>query len=222
MNYLEFQDKLAQIKKRVEGNLPPRFLEIMHRSTRDLVTSGIESQIVQPGEQVPDFTLPDERSFAVSVHEFLQKGPLIITFYRGFWCSYCNADLFHINSFIPEITELGAQLIGVSPELPLYSQKIMRMQKLDFHILTDHGNQVAEKFRVKYQMAEDLKQLYKDSFSINLKLYHGDEDWTLPIPARFLIDTDGIIRYSEASADYTMRPDPEEFMKVLKSMRSEV
>ena len=92
------------------------------------------------------------------------------------------------------------------------------MQRLSFDILWDEGNQLAEQFNLKFSLPNDLKALYRDKFSINLKLYHGDDEWALPMPARFLVDPDGVIRYAESSADYTRRPDPDDLLKVLESI----
>ena len=92
------------------------------------------------------------------------------------------------------------------------------MQKLNFDIVQDGHNELAEKFGLRFSLNPDLKALYRDKLGINLKMYHGDDDWTLPMPARFLVDRDGIIRYAESSPDYTKRPDPDDLLLTLKHL----
>jgi len=215
---MTFQERLANKKKQVEGNIPPRFLKIMHNATRVLERSGIQNNVIKVGAQLPDFTLLNQNNQQINASEYYTKGPLVITFYRGFWCSYCNLDLANLKHYVPEIESLGASMLTISPEKSEYSKKIIAMQKLDFDILWDKNNRLAEKFGLKYNLPLDLKELYRDSFHINLKQYHGDDEWALPMPARFLVDIGGIIRYAEFSADYTKRPDPDDLIAVLKSL----
>lgn len=108
--------------------------------------------------------------------------------------------------------------MAISPQQPEYSRKVRGMQKLTFDLLWDKQNLLAEQMGLKYAMPSSLRELYRDAFSTNLKLYHGDDEWSLPIPARFLIDTQGAIQYAEASADHTSRPDPDDLMAALKAL----
>ena len=213
-----FQERLSNRKKKIEGNLPPQYLKIMHAATRNLEKSGIQKKVLKSGDSFPTFSLPNENDELIHLESFLNKGPLVISFYRGFWCPYCNLDLDNLNHYLAEIEKLGAQLIAISPEKPEYSKKNSAMQKLNFHILWDEGNRIAEQLGLKFNLPEDLKVLYRDYFHTNLKLYHGDDEWSLPMPARFVLDTNGIICYAESSVDYTKRPDPDDLMRVLKNV----
>ncbi len=215
---MTFQERLAEKKKKVEGNLSPSYVKIMHRATQELQRSGLERKVLKAGDALPPFELPDQNGSIKSSSEALKKGPLVITFYRGFWCPYCNIDLANLNQYVPRFNEQGATMFTISPEKSEYSRKIIAMQRLSFDILWDEGNQLAEQFNLKFSLPEDLKALYRDKFSINLKMYHGDDEWALPMPARFLIDQDGMIRYAESSADYTRRPDPDDLLKVLENL----
>lgn len=125
----------------------------------------------------------------------------------------------HLQQFVERIQSTGASLIAISPEKPEYSRKIINTQKLSFDILYDTQNEVADQFGLRYSMSDDLKELYRDSFNINLKLYHGDKNWTLPIPARFVVDSSGIIRYAESRVDYRSRPEVDEALKTLEEMK---
>lgn len=215
---MDFQDKLQHLKQRIEGNMPPNYLKIMHQATHDLEQSGIQERVLKVGEKAPAFNLTNQNGEVISSDDLLSKGMIVLTFYRGVWCPYCNADLANLKKYVPEIEETGATLIGISPELPQYLKKIIAMQKLNFDILHDEKNVVAEQFGLKFSYPEDLKELYRDKFNINLEVQQGNDEWALPMPARFIIDSTGTIRYAESEPDYRNRPNPDELMKVLKSL----
>lgn len=215
---MTFQERLKATQKRIEGNMSPQFLKIMHDATKTLKESGIQDNVLKVGDRVPNFELPNQDGVLVNVKDLYAKGPVVITFYRGFWCPYCNVDLANLNHYKEAIEEAGATLYSISPELEEFSKKVKIMQKLQFDILTDKSNKVAEAFGLKFKMPNDLIELYRDKFQINLKQYHGDDLWELPMPARFLVDTEGIIRYAESEPDYRERPDPDDLMKVLKTL----
>ncbi|MDJ0646705.1 MAG: peroxiredoxin-like family protein [Flavobacteriaceae bacterium] len=215
---MNFQERLAQKKKQVESNLTPGQLKILHRLIKGLKKTKIEEKVLKKGSLVPSFSLMNQEGVLKNSTDILLEKPLVLTFYRGFWCSYCNLDLANLNRYVVAIQASGADLVAISPEKPEFSKKIIAMQKLNFDILWDQGNKLASEFGLKFFLPEDAKKLYSDSFHINLKHYHGDDEWALPIPARFVIDRSGIIRYAESNADYTKRPDPDDALAVLKSL----
>lgn len=215
---MDFQQQLVKIKQRIEGNMPPSYLDIMHRATKELQTSGIQDQVLKVGEKAPEFSLVNQDGTTVSSKELLEKGMLVLTFYRGVWCPYCNADLGNLKKYVPKLEEVGATLVGLSPELPQYLQKIIKMQRLNFDILHDVRNNVADQFGLKFFYSEELKELYRDKFNINLEVQQGNDEWALPMPARFVIDQEGIIQYAESEPDYRNRPNPDEFITVLETL----
>ena len=117
-------------------------------------------------------------------------------------------ELVALQAILPELTELGASLVAISPQLPEHSRELSRTRQLTFEILTDRGNDVAAKFGLRFQLPEYLRQLYR-TFPLDLEKFNGDASWTLPIPARFVIDQQGIIRAAESDPDYTTRPEPQ-------------
>ena len=215
---MDFQEKLESIKQRIEGNMPPSYLKIMHKATHDLEKSGIQNKVLKVGQKAPAFELFNQNGEAISSEELLSKGMLVLTFYRGVWCPYCNADLANLKKYVPEIEETGATLLGISPELPQFLKKISAMQKLNFDILHDEKNALAAQFGLKFFYPQDLKELYRDKFNINLEVQQGNDEWALPMPARFVIDQEGVIRYAESEPDYRNRPNPDELMDVLKNV----
>jgi len=114
----------------------------------------------------------------------------------------------------PEIASLGASLVAVSPQLEEFNRKFAKERGLTLQLLSDPGNRVARKFSLVFQLPEELRKVYL-SFGVDLERFNGDESWTLPMPARFVIDQSGIIRSADVSADYTIRPEPGDTIKVL-------
>lgn len=116
-----------------------------------------------------------------------------------------------------EFKALGATLIAISPQVQSFNRELKEEKKLTFEILSDPGNEVSQRYGFTYKLPEDLKEIYL-KFNIDLEQYNGDDSWTLPLPARLIIDQEGIIRYAAVNADYTVRPEPEETMAALKNM----
>jgi len=215
---MELQKKLDQLKKRIEGNLPVEAVSIMHQATKELENTGIGDEILKVGDKAPQFILKNQNGEEIDSEDFLGKKAIVLTFYRGIWCPYCNTDLVSLNSYFEEITDLDGMLLSVSPQLPKFNQQTVERQKLKYDLLSDTNNDVASGFGLRWEMEEPLKSVYKNQFKIDLKDYNGDDTWSLPVPARFLIDKEGVIRYAEYAVDYTKRPEPDALIKVLKEI----
>lgn len=216
---MNFQERLKARIKDFETNLTPRFQKIILDDIQKLKDSGQQSRVLKVGDAIPDIKLPNQKNELVDIKDLLHEGPLIITFYRGFWCVFCNLDLANLNTYLPEIERLGAKMVSLSPERLPYSKKIIARQKLNYDILFDEDNRVAEQFNLKHSIGKDLKDLYLNGFNVNMKQIHGNDEWALPMPAKFLVDQNGIIQFSESKADYRDRPDPDDLMKILKTMQ---
>jgi peroxiredoxin len=215
---MTFQERLAKLKETIESGLSQEAIDIMHNATKTLQETGIEDTILKVGEKAPEFALPDQNGKLVSSKDLLKKGPIIITFYRGVWCPYCNLDLSNLKRYMKDFSANNATLVSISPQIAKYNAQIIERQRLPFDLLSDEGNKVAEKFGLRWEMVNPLKSLYNDQFRISLPNYNEEDSWTLPMPARYLIDTNGIIQYAEAKADYTNRPNPDELTEMLKSL----
>lgn len=215
---MELQQSLDKLKERIEGSMPANYVEIMHDSTRKLEASGIGDRILKAGDQAPSFELMNQNGELVSSQTLLENGPMVITFYRGVWCPYCNTDLAYLKRYEDKIKELGATMLSISPQIAIHNQQIIEQQRLGFDLLSDSGNEVAEQFGLRWEMVDPLRSLYNDKFRIPLPDYNGDESWTLPVPARFIIGTDGMIKYAEYSVDYTKRPNPDVLIEELEKL----
>jgi peroxiredoxin len=194
-------------------------LDTMRRATDALIESGQAQRARKAGEAAPEFTLLDPDGKQVSSRELLAKGPLVISFYRGVWCPYCNLELQALQEAFSEITARGASLVAISPQIAANSRKSQRDNKLGFPILSDVKSQVANAFGIRFALPDYLVELYR-GFGNDLPKANDDPAWVLPMPARYVIGTDGVIAYSEVNPDYTQRPDPSELLPVLDRLKA--
>jgi peroxiredoxin len=127
-------------------------------------------------------------------------------------------ELVALQKVLAEIERLGARLVAISPQLPPHNRELIDSRHLEFEILSDPGNEVASRFGLRFALPDYLRAIYA-SFPLDLAAYNGDASWTLPMPARFIIDEQGIIRYAESDPDYTTRPEPEDTLAALRTLR---
>jgi peroxiredoxin len=216
---MALQDRLDAFKADFETNkAPASVVAIMHKATADLIQSGQADRALKAGAVAPAFELPDAQENLVRSADLLARGPLVLTFYRGAWCPYCNMDLQAIEDAANEIRALGASLVAISPQTAPNRRKSERENALSFPILSDHGNALANKFELRFRLPDDLIAVYK-GFGNDLAIGNGEPSWTLPMPARYVVDPNGVIAYAEVNADYTRRPDPAELLPVLRRLR---
>jgi peroxiredoxin len=198
-------------------NAPAEIHPIMARATAELVASGAPSRALKVGDKAPAFTLNDPDGHPVSSLDLLGKGPLIVTFYRGVWCPYCNMDLQALQETLPAFIEAGANVVAISPQTQVNSRKSVRTNALSFPILSDTHNDVAAAFGLRFELPDYLVDLYK-MLKNDLPSFNGDPSWTLPMPARFVVAQDGTIVYAEVNPDYTHRPEPESLLQALQKL----
>jgi len=217
------QDKLDALRSDFEaGRFPlvPTAAQVatMDRATQALIASGQAQRALKKGDRAPDFELADPDGSLVRLHDLVASGPLVLTFYRGVWCPYCNLDLSALEAVRPELEALGARLIAISPQTATNSRKSQRDNNLHFPILSDPGAKTADAFGLRFELPDDLVEVYK-SFGNDLPRLNGVNEWALPMPARYVIGRDGVIAYAEVNPDYRRRPDPSELLPVLKSLQ---
>jgi peroxiredoxin len=198
-------------------NVPPSVIDTMHRATNELIASGAADRVLKVGDKAPSFALQDPDRNNLSSDGLLAQGPLVVSFYRGVWCPYCNMELQALQAALPEFERRGAKLVAISPQTPANSRKSVRQNSLSFSILSDPHGDVAAAFGLRFALPDYLVDLYT-SLKNDLPTFNDDPSWTLPMPARFVIAPDGMIVYAEVNPDYTRRPEPEELFPVLDSL----
>lgn len=219
---MSLQDRLNAFKADFQTgkppyNVSPAVIATMQRATAELIASGQAGRARQAGELAPEFILNDPEGRPVRSTDLLARGPVVVTFYRGVWCPYCNMELQALQAALGDIRALGAEIVALSPQTPVNSRKSVRQNGLDFPILSDVGGAVADAFGLRFALPDDLVALYK-SLKNDLPTFNSDPAWTLPMPARYVIAPDGVIAYCEVNPDYTQRPDPSELFPTLERL----
>lgn len=195
----------------------PEKQQINAKAIEELEKSGAAPGL-KSGEQAPDFTLPDATGKEVTLSSELKKGPVILSFYRGGWCPYCNLELRAYQRALPQIKEAGAELIAISPQTPDASLSTKEKDELEFIVLSDEGGKTADRYHLIFKLPGYLIQSYKHS-GIDLEARNGNDKWELPKPATFVLDKSGKIVFAHVSSDYKERTDPMEVIKVVKNLR---
>ncbi|MGY4314026.1 peroxiredoxin-like family protein [Bradyrhizobium sp. JR3.5] len=217
---MSLQAKLDAFKADFEAGNPPysvprSVIETMHRATAELIESGAAKRAKKAGDLAPTFSLKDPEGNVVSSADLQKRGPLVLSFYRGVWCPYCNMELQALEAAKPEFDKYGASLVAISPQTGPNSRKSVRQNKLSFPILSDAKGKVGAAFGLRFNLPDYLVELYKQ-LKNDLPTFNDDPSWTLPMPARYVIGRDGVILYSEVNPDYTRRPEPEDMVPVLQ------
>ena len=210
-------DAIAQYKAQFRQKVSDPIRETMATATQNLVATGIENQALQKGETLPAIRLPNATGQTVDIQELLKAGPVVISFYRGGWCPYCNLELKALQAKLPEIKALGAQLVAISPETPDTSLSTAEKNELNFEVLSDVGNQVAKSLGLVFTLPEELRPIYSQ-FGIDIPAHNGDRTFELPLPATYVIAADGTVALAFADADYTQRLDPSQVVAALKDL----
>jgi peroxiredoxin len=170
------------------------------------------------GERAPDFDLPNALGQRVELSHRLKSGPVVLAFYRGEWCPYCNVSIRALQAALPRFGAHAASVIAINPQSPDHSLSMVEKNALEFDVLSDVDQAVIRRYRLHYTIPADMKELYLSQFRNDLARRTADGSWNLPIPATFVIDQDGIIRARHVSADYRTRMDPDEIEAALSAM----
>jgi peroxiredoxin len=223
---MALQDRLDAFKLEFKAGKPPYYAPpdihpIMERATAELIASGQAARAIKAGDRAPQFTLKNQSEREVSSVDLLAQGPLVVTFYRGIWCPYCNMELQAINDVLPQIRAYGANVVAISPQTPVNSRKAVRENKLAFPVLSDVNGETGAAFGLRFPLPDYLVDLYR-RLRNDLPAFNDDPSWTLPMPARYVIGQDGIVLYSEVHPDYTFRPDPADMFAVLEKANAKV
>jgi peroxiredoxin len=213
------KEELDAFRSEFMAEAPPEIRDAMVHANKELAASGIAQRALKAGDRAPDFNLPDARGGYVRLKDLLATGPVVLSFYRGGWCPYCNLELRALQHVLPEITRL-AKLVAVSSQTPDESLSTTENNALSFSVLSDIGSTIAKAFGIAYDLAEELRSIYVRSGHA-LPEKNGDDSWVLPIPATYVIDTDGIIALAFVDVDYRNRLEPAEILTALQSLPKE-
>ena len=182
-------------------------LETMQGATQTLLRQGLAERAVQPGDRAPDFTLPTFDQRPVSLTALRQKGPVVLNFYRGAWCPYCNLELRALDEILPEIRQRGATLVSISPNLPKPTAAFARENPFGFDLLCDVDNLVARRYGLVFRLPPALVEVYRQ-LGVVLEDFDGNDRHELPMPATYVVAPDGTIFDGFVHENYLRRMEP--------------
>jgi len=205
--------------KRVEST--SKFTEEKKKIYADGLTSVTESGVLDNalnvGSKASNFTLKNALGKSISLYDELENGPVVLTWYRGGWCPYCNITLHYLQEKLPEFQKAGATLIALTPELPDNSLSTAEKNSLKFSVLSDVGNVVGKEYGVVFTLTDEVAEMYESGFG--LSKVNGDDSNELPLAATYVIDTDAVVQYAFLDADYRKRAEVSEILTAIKKLK---
>jgi peroxiredoxin len=185
---------------------------------QDLIASGLADRSIKQGDKAPDFILPDVHGENVQLSQLLAKGPVVLIFYRGGWCPYCNLALRSYQAILPEIERAGATLVAVSPQTPDNSLSASEKMELRFPVLSDSDNTVARAYGLVFTEGSEVQSLRRE-LGLDLSKVNGSETGELPMPGSYVIAQDGTITLAFVDPDFTHRLEPAAILTALEQLK---
>jgi peroxiredoxin len=189
------------------------------RAAEWLAATDIVERAVRVGDRAPLFELPDAFGHPVKLADVLDSGPAIVSFYRGSWCPFCNLELRALQRELENIEAAGATLVAISPNQPDVSRDLVEQHEITFPVLSDHENLVARQFNLVYQMEPGMVAYYRN-IDRNIDEMNGSNAWELPVPATYVIDQSGVVRYAFVDLNHRVRAEPAEVVAAAAALRS--
>ncbi|NRB52297.1 MAG: AhpC/TSA family protein [Saprospiraceae bacterium] len=211
-----YQEGLKELRTNLENMLPAEALSIFDQDAEALQATHQEILQLAKGDKAPNFTLPNVLGNPVNLYDQLKENRVILTFYRGVWCPYCNLQLAQYQQVLPELEALGAKVIAVSPQTPDNSLSMQEKNNLAFEVLSDAGNQVARSYTTVFKNGEKPVQAMAD-LGYDFSSFNVDGSLEIPVPATFIIDQDGRVLFAESEGgDYRERIGPAKLFEALR------
>ncbi|CAH2574437.1 putative bacterioferritin comigratory protein [Planktothrix agardhii CCAP 1459/11A] len=214
---MNLQLELSQFKREFFQKFPPEKAAIMQGATQALAKEFQNRRALRIDDEAPNFLLQNTDGQQISLYDKLNQGAVILCFYFGSWCPYCNLELRAYQGLLPKIQALGASVLAISPQTIDASRKTALNNALSFDVLSDSGCTVARDYGVVFEISDPLRLLYTE-LGHALPDYNGTEDWLLPVPATFIIDRRHHIALAHIDVDYTKRYEPADAIAILLSL----
>jgi len=213
---MSLQEQLDELTAKLRGLVPAERLATIDRAIEELRASHVAERALKSGDKAPGFALPDGDGMVWQSDALLRSGPLVILFYRGRWCAYCNAQLAAMQQVHAQIALAGASLVAISPQTQKHSYMTRDMHALRFPVLSDAGNQLARQFGLVYRLTPELQEMY-ERIMTKLPGYNGDQSWELPMAATYIVRPDGMISYARVDGDWRSRSEPSDLLSILSN-----
>jgi peroxiredoxin len=206
------------MKAAAADRLPAEVREVFDRSIQRLLDQGVPGDVVVVGDTLASFTLSDATGSPVSLDQLVESGPAVIVFYRGGWCPYCNIALrTYQRELLPELAAFGARLVAISPQSPDQSLSTIEKAELDFTVLSDPGNRVAQSVGIVFQQADEVLEVQRQ-LGLDLAAVNAEGSTRLPRPTVLIVDQDRVVQFVDVQPDYTARTEVADILGALANL----
>jgi len=211
------QEAIDELKKASWSKFSKEQLEVIAKELERLQSEKIIKNSLKVGDSFEDFEFLDINNKTVKLSKFFKdKEFLVIDFFRGGWCPYCNLELKYLSDSIQTINELNSNIISISPQTIESSKKTIEKNSLEFPLLSDVNNTIAKKIGLVFRLSDELNSIYKQ-FGIDIEKANGVITQELPMPSTYIIDKNLKIIFSFVDEDYTKRAEPTAIIEALKA-----
>lgn len=216
--YVPLREQLAEIAREISTARSGAYQTAVEQAIRQLRRGGIERAALREGDIAPELILEGTVGSRVSLSEWLDRGPVVATFFRGAWCPFCNLTLRALHLSHNDILRLGAQILAISLEPADANARLADKLGIRFPMLSDPEGRTARLFGVLYHVPAELAATFRAQ-GIDLPSRQASHRWVLPLAATYVIDQDGVVRFSFVEADPAERADPAHIISALKQLK---
>ena len=214
-----FAEELRRVHEEVRISIGDEAFGALKRWVSEMVRDRVGADAMREGDMFPfDVVLPDASGAMCSLDQLLAEGPIVLVFYRGSWCPFCNLHLVGFEMLDAEFRRAGAQLVAVSPQTIDTSLETVQLGNLGYSVLSDLGNVLSRQLGLVFKAPENIKDVYR-SIGIDFEAHNGDCSWEIPISATYVIHSSHRVVFSHVDVDYTNRVDPSEVLEVVKQQQ---
>jgi peroxiredoxin len=215
MSTQNFQDKLAELRSAHCDKLTTPELAALTRGTAILRRSNILEKCLQRGETAPNFTFIGQSNNPSNLYKMLENGPVLINFFRGYWCMYCNSERESLSSIRSELEAIGCQSLSISPQP---SKTVTENLSESDEVIFDKNNQIADLFRIVYQLSQDEIDLF-ESWDLHIDEVNESGNWLLPLPATYLVSKERVVSFQFLDVDFRRRCGPNELLEAISQLK---
>lgn len=216
-SYKTQRDKYLKERSKQKSSFTRHEMDVMSNATKALAKS-LPNPGIKAGEKAPDFTLADAHGELISLSKELKKGPVVLVFYRGAWCPFCNLHLRSLQQALPDFKARNAQLILVTPQKPDKSLEQFKKKEVEFRVLSDLDGKVMKAYKLYYKLDPQLVAVYK-KHGLDVEAFNGKGRNELPVPGSFVIDQKGKVIAMHANTDYKERMEPADIIRALDTIK---
>lgn len=217
---MNLKQQLSAERDHWAAEIPAEKSALLVGDLERLRRSELPDRALRVGERAPNFRLLAASGQMLELDVLRAQGPVVLVFYRGQWCPYCNLELRVYQKLLPQFRALGATVVAISPRTPDNTLSTSEKNELAFPVLSDVGSAVARAYGLAFDLDAEMQSLYADFFGNDLAQYNGTDavsGWTLPLPGTYLVGRDAHIELAAVEVDYRQRLEPQAVLDLLRA-----